>query len=248
MTSKALITGASGGIGAAYAERLAARGHDLVLVARSGGAMRERFPAAEVIEADLTRPEDLARVEARLREDASITTLVNNAGVAVIAPFVDADPVRMSAMISLNVTALTRLSHAFVSRGSGTLINVGSSTPLLLTEGMAAYNGTKAYVNAFTQTLAAELPGVRIQAVLFGAVGTELWDRGGLPLSNLDAKIVMGVGEAVDAALAGLDAGELVTIPALPDVADWEAHEATRQALAPNLSRREPAARYQVTV
>ena len=246
MTSKALITGASGGIGAAYAERLAARGHDLVLVARRGDAMRERFPTAEIIEADLTR--DLAPVEARLREDGSITTLVNNAGVGLISPFVDADPDRVTAMIDLNVTALTRLSHAFAARPSGTLINVGSITPIALVQGMAAYNGTKAYVNAFTQTLAAELPHLRIQAVLFGAVGTELWDKSGLPLEHLDAEIVMPVGEAVDAALAGLDAGELVTIPALPDIADWEAHEATRQALLPNLSRREPAARYQVTV
>src|SRR5918997_6902498 len=113
MTSKALIPGASGGIGAAYAERLAARGDDLVLVARSGDAMRERFPDAEIIEADLTR--DSTRVEARLRDDASITTLVNNAGAGLVAPFVDADPDRVAAMIELNVTALTRLSHAFAS-------------------------------------------------------------------------------------------------------------------------------------
>src|SRR5688572_8426006 len=101
MTSKALITGASGGIGAAYAEKLAARGYDLVLVARRGDTMRERFPAAEVIEADLTR--DSALVEARLREDASITTLVNNAGAGLVSPFVDADPDRVEAMIDLNV-------------------------------------------------------------------------------------------------------------------------------------------------
>ena len=247
MTSKALITGASGGIGAAYAQLLAARGHDLVLVARSGDAMRERFPDAEIIEADLTR--DLPRIEARLREDASITTLVNNAGVGLISPFVDADPDRVEAMIDLNVTALTRISHAFAAtRDAGTLINVGSITPIALLQGMAAYNGTKAYVNAFTQTLAAELPKLRIQAVLFGAVGTGLWDKSGLPLEHLDAEIVMDVDDAVGAALAGLDAGELVTIPALPEIADWEAHEATRQALLPNLSRREPAARYQVTV
>ena len=250
MTSNgtALITGASSGLGAAYAERLAARGYDLLLVARRGDAMRERFPAAEVLEADLTRAGDLARVEARLREDASITVLVNNAGVGLVAPFVDADPARLTSMIELNVTALTRLSHAFAARGAGTLINVGSITPLALLQGMAAYNGTKAYVNVFTETLAAELPGLRIQAVLFGAVGTEMWDKSGLPLEHLDAEIVMPIDDAVDAALAGLDAGELVTIPALPEVADWEAHEATRLALTPNLSRREPAARYQVTV
>ena len=247
MTSKALITGASGGIGAAYAEKLAARGHDLVLVARRGDAMRERFPDAEIIEADLTR--DLEQIETRLREDASITTLVNNAGAGLVSPFVAADPDRVEAMIDLNVTALTRLSHAFAStRTTGTLINIGSITPLALIQGMAAYNGTKAYVNTFTQTLAAELPHLRIQAVLFGAVGTDLWDKSGLPLENLDSEIVMDVGEAVDAALVGLDTGELITIPALPDVADWEAHEATRLALTPNLSRREPAARYQVTV
>jgi short-subunit dehydrogenase len=258
MTSNgtALITGASAGVGAAYAERLAARGYDLVLVARGEAKLRELADSlpvrTEVLAADLTDPADLARVEARLRA-GDITFFVNNAGMSWASPVVDADPSVLETVIALNVTAFTRLEQAaaaaFAGRGAGTIVNVGSVVgPVLQLPGMATYAGTKAYVLAFTQVLAAELAesGVRLQAVLPGALATELWDKSGLPLEHLDQGIVMTVDDAVDAAFAGLDAGELITIPSLGDAAHWHAFDAARETLVPHMSRQEPAERYRI--
>ena len=254
MTSNgtALITGASAGLGAAYADRLAKRGYDLVLVARGEDKLRELAASlpvkTEVIAADLTIEADIARVEARLRDGISL--FVNNAGMGLVRPVIDAEAAAVQQVIDLNVTAFTRLdqvaAQAFAARGDGTIVNIASVVPILQLPGMATYVATKAYVLAFTQVLAAELAetGVRIQAVLPGALATELWDKSGLPLAHLDEQIVMTVDDAVDAALAGLDAGELITIPSLPDAAHWDAYEAARLTLAPNMSRREPAERY----
>jgi short-subunit dehydrogenase len=255
MTSKgtALITGASAGVGAAYADRLAKRGYDLVLVARSEDKLRalaDGLPVpVEVLPADLTGAEDLARVTARL-ERGDISLFVNNAGAGgMLAPVIDTDPAVFDEVVELNVTAFTRLDQAaakaFRARGEGTLVNIASVVPLSQPAGMTVYSATKAYVLTFTQMLAAELAGtgVRIQVVLPGALSTELWAKMGLPVENLPPEIVMTVDDAVDAALAGLDAGELITIPSLPDAAHWDAFEAARMTLAPNLSRREPAER-----
>ena len=108
------------------------------------------------------------------------------------------------------------------------------------------YSGTKAYVVNFTQALKSEVEGkgVTVQAVLPGATATPLWEKAGNPVENLPREIVMTAEDMVDASLAGLDQHELITIPALPDVADWETFEAARKALGPNLSRQKPAARY----
>ena len=256
MSSKALITGASAGLGAAYADRLAKRGYDLVLVARGEAKLRElaaTLPVdVEVLPADLTVEADLARVEARLRSD-DISLFVNNAGMGSVSPLLHADPATLTQLIDLNVTAFTRLdqvaAQAFVAREAGTIVNIASVVPIGQPAGMTTYTATKAYVLTFTQMLAAELAdtGVRVQAVLPGALATELWDKSGLPLANLPAEIVMSVDDAVDAALAGLDAGELITIPALPDAAHWDAYEAARLHMAPNVSRREPAERYRLS-
>ena len=253
----ALITGASAGIGATYAERLARRGHDLLLVARDRvrlEALAARLRAdtgvsVEVLPADLTQRADLARVEQRLREDARITMLVNNAGIAVAGSLVDADPDRLEAMIQLNVVAPTRLAAAvaprFAAAGSGTLVNVASVLALAPEMFNGSYSGTKAYVLNLSQALQHELAprGVRVQAVLPGATRTELWERAGIELASLPPSMVMDVNEMVDAALAGLDHGETVTIPSLPDQGDWEAYSAARLALAPNLSRDRAAPR-----
>ena len=258
----ALITGASSGIGATYAERLARRGHDLLLVARDRArldALAARLRAdtgvaVEVLPADLTQRADLARVEQRLREDARITMLVNNAGIAVAGSLVDADPDRLEAMIQLNVVAPTRLAAAvaprFAAAGSGTLVNVASVLALAPEMFNGSYSGTKAYVLNLSQALQHELAprGVRVQAVLPGATRTELWERAGIELANLPPSMVMDVNEMVDAALAGLDHGETVTIPSLPDQGDWEAYSAARLALAPNLSRDRAAPRYRAAL
>ncbi len=253
-----LITGASSGIGAIYADRLARRGYDLILVARNGDRLRALAAglsdttgrAVETIVADLIDARDLARVETVLRTDASITMLVNNAGVGAAGPLVASDVDKMAEMIALNVGALTRLTYAvvpgFVARGTGTIVNIASIVAIAPEVLNGVYGGSKAFVLAFTQSLHHELAekGIRVQAVLPGATATEFWDIAGPGLANMPAAILMSAGDMVDAALAGLDQGELVTIPSLPDAADWAAFEAARQALGPNLSRAEPAARY----
>ncbi|MDR3417079.1 MAG: SDR family oxidoreductase [Nevskia sp.] len=256
----ALITGASTGIGAAYADRLARRGHDLILVARNRDRLdrlADRITTAtgrsvEVVAADLGNKADLRRVEEILRTDASITTLVNNAGVGGAGPLLESDADRMEAMIELNVTALTRLTYAiaarFVARGSGTIINIASVVAVAPELLNGVYGGTKAFVLAFSQSLQHELAdkGVRVQAVLPGAIRTEFWDVAGRPVEQLPQEIVMGVDDLVDAALAGLDQGEFATLPSLPEAADWNTFQAARTALFPNLSRATPAARYGV--
>lgn len=256
----ALITGASSGIGAIYADRLANRGYDLILVARNRGRLNalasrladETGRAIEVVPADLGNKDDLKRVETLLREDASITMLINNAGVGATAPLLASDVDKMEEMITLNVSALTRLTYAatpgFVARGAGTIINIASIVgvaPELLN---GVYGGTKAFVLALTLSLQKELAekNIRIQAVLPGATATDFWGIAGTPIEHVPSEIVMRAEDMVDAALAGLDQGEGITIPALPDAGDWAAYEAARQKLMPNLSRSAPAARYNV--
>ncbi|KXU86892.1 AraC family transcriptional regulator [Caballeronia megalochromosomata] len=254
----ALITGASSGIGAVYAERLARRGYDLVLVARNRDRLamlaeritNETRRSVEILDADLNDRNALAAVEAKLKEDASITLLVNNAGIGTHTPLLDSNVDTMTRMIDLNVTALTRLTYAavpgFVARGKGAVINIASIVSIAPEILNGVYGGTKAFVLAFSQSLHRELSGkgVQVQAVLPGATATDFWETGGLPLENLDKAIVMSAGDMVDAALVGFDRGELVTIPSLHDGAKWDAYEAARQAMAPELSTDTPAARY----
>lgn len=253
----ALITGASTGIGAIYADRLAKRGYDLILVARSETKLSEvasRLKSIgrkiETFAADLTRKDDVQRVAERLSTDPMITALVNNAGTASVGKLLDSKIDELEAMISLNVTALTRLALAalrgFVARKNGLLINIASVVALAPELLNGTYSGTKAYVVNFTQALKKELEGkgVTVQAVLPGATATPIWEKAGRPVEHLPAEIVMTAEDMVDASLAGLDQHELITIPSLPDIADWEKFEAARKALGPNLSRRKPAARY----
>jgi uncharacterized protein len=257
----ALITGASTGIGAVYADRLAKRGYDLILVARSEEEVSEVAARLkpigrriETISADLTRKEDVQRVAERLSSDPTITALVNNAGLGSAGKLLDAKIDDLESMIYLNVTALTRLALAalpgFVERKNGLLINIASVVALAPELLNGTYSGTKAYVVNFTQALKNEVEGkgVTVQAVLPGATATPFWDKAGRAVEDLPQEIVMTAEDMVDASLAGLDRHELITIPALPDVADWENFEAARKALGPNLSRREPAARYAVQV
>ncbi len=256
----ALITGASAGIGAIYADRLAKRGYDLILVARdktrlAGLAQRLRNStgrSVDTVAADLNDKTDLARVEAILRANTNITLLVNNAGVGATAPLLNADVEKMDDMIRLNVGALTRLSYAaaprFVARGAGTIINISSIVAISHETLNGVYGGTKAYVLAFSHSLHHELAakGVRVQAVLPGATATDFWDAAGVPLHHLPAAIVMSADDMVDAALAGLDQGEVVTIPSLADRAEWDGYEAARRAISGKLSSAVPAPRYSV--
>ena len=252
------ITGASSGIGATYADRFAARGHGLVLIARRGDvldALAARLRAAygvavRVVVADLTDPVALAAVEADLASDAGLTHLVNNAGVASVLPVAAMTPDQITAMVAINVTAPARLARAvvggFKARGQGTLINLSSVVavgPEILN---GVYSGSKAFMLALSQSLRQELAGtgVHVQAVLPGATATDIWQTGGGDLSALPPDAVMSVDDLVDAALTGLDRGEFITIPPLAEEAEWTGYETARQAMLPNLSRREPAARY----
>jgi uncharacterized protein len=259
----ALITGASTGIGAVYADRLARRGYDLILVARNGNKLKELAAplssatgrAIDVLAADLTNKADLRKVEERLRSDKAITTLVNNAGFGGTTSLVDSKIDELENMIELNVTALTRLSYAvlpgFIERKKGVIINISSVVAVAPEMLNGVYSGTKAYVLNLTQSLHKEVggKGIQVQAVLPGATASEFWDRAGIGgHQNLPEQIVMSSEEMVDASLAGFDAGELVTIPSLPDAADWEKFNAARVALGPNLSKKHAAARYQVLI
>src|SRR6202171_2437268 len=194
----ALITGASAGIGAIYADRLAKRGYDLILVARNQSrlaALAQRLKnetgrSVETIAADLNDKADLARIEATLRNNSGITLLVNNAGVGAAGPLLNSDVEKMDEMIRLNVGALTRLTYAavpgLVARGGGTIINISSIVAISPETLNGVYGGSKAFVLAFSQSLHHELSqkGVRVQAVLPGATATEFWDIAGLPVTN----------------------------------------------------------------
>src|SRR2546425_9445987 len=254
----AVVTGASRGIGAVYADRLAKRGYDLILVARDQARLetpsarlpRETGRSVTLLPADLNDKAALAKVEKILRNDQIITMLVNNAGTASIAPLLNADVEKMDEMIALNITALTRLTYAvapaFVQRGAGTIINIASTVGLSPETLNGVYGATKAFVIALSHSLHHELTdkGIRIQAVLPGATATDFWELAGLPYQNLPASIVMAPEDMVDAALAGLDQGELFTIPSLQDGDDWTRFEAARRALATRFGNSAPAPRY----
>lgn len=254
----ALITGASSGIGAVYADRLAARGHDLLLVARNEARLRAQAQklssqygvGVDLLVADLNDPADLRKVETRLATDERIGMLVNNAGFGGAGTLAQSSVDDMERMIGVNVTAVMRLAYAaapaFASRGAGTLINIASIAAIAPEVLNGVYGGTKAFVLAFSRSLKKELAeqGVRVQVVLPGATGTEFWDIAGLPSSNLPDSWVMTPQTLVDAALLDLDAGVFASIPSLQDEAQWQAWETAREVMMPNLSSRVAAPRY----
>jgi short-subunit dehydrogenase len=254
----AVITGASAGIGAVYADRLARRGFDLILVARNEARLKavsarlrdETGRSVGVLPADLSDKAQLAKIETVLRDDPSITMLVNNAGIASVAPLLSADVEKMEAIIALNVTALTRLTYAvapaFVARRAGSIINIASVVGIAPERLNGVYGATKAYVIAFSYSLQHELAdkGVRIQAVLPGAAATDLWELAGRPYRSLPPEIVMSPEDVVDAALAGFDLGEFVTIPPLQDNDEWIRFESSRLALSQRFGNSVPAPRY----
>jgi short-subunit dehydrogenase len=251
-----LVTGSSSGIGATYAERFAHRGHDLVLVARDktrldalAARLREEAGVAvDVLRADLNNVEDLEAVAARLRDDARIGILVNNAGAALAGGFDVQAWADVERLVALNTTALIRLAHAVASRfakaGQGSIINIGSVVGLAPEFGQTVYGATKAFVLFLSQGLSHELgpKGVYVQAVLPAATGTEIWARAGADPSVLPP--MMHVDDLVDAALAGFDRREPVTIPPLHDAGQWDAYQGARLAMLPGFGQTQPAPRY----
>jgi uncharacterized protein len=222
----ALITGASAGIGAVYADRLARRGYDLILVARRADrlqAIAERITAKTGRKVEISSP---------------ISATAPTSGDA------------MGDVIALNIHALVRLTYAvaprFVERGGGSITNMSSAVAIRPEMLNGVYGASKAFVLAFSQSLKHELAdkGVRIQVVLPGVVATESWANNGMPVDTLPKEVVMSTDDLVDAALAGFDLGEAVTIPSLPNQAQWDRYETARHALAEKISNAIPAARY----
>ena len=251
-----LITGASSGIGATYAERFARRGHDLILVARDESrldALATRLReannvAVEVLRADLTQSTDLSVLESRLRDDARIGVLVNSAGIAQSGGFAGQAAEDIERLIRLNTMAPTRLAAAvaprFVRSGTGAIVNIGSVVGFAPELGMSIYGATKAFVLYLSQGLHLELSpsGVYVQAVVPAATRTEIWERAGVDVNTLPE--VMEVGELVDAALVGFDRRELVTIPPLQVAERWDALEGARLALMADIRQAHAAERY----
>jgi short-subunit dehydrogenase len=257
----ALITGASTGIGAVYADRLAKRGHNLVLVARDGARMEalaerlrgETGVTIEVLPADLTADADIAKVEQRLAGD-DIGLLINNAGMSLNGGILDNDAAKLTQIITLNITAPTRLASAagkaFVARRGGAIVNIASVLALAPEAFDGVYSGTKAYVLNLSQSMSAQLAdkGLYVQAVLPGATRTEIWERSGKDIDSFPAEMVMGVDDLVEAALVGFDRGETITIPPLADEGQWTAIQQARLAFTANMSKRDVAERYRETV
>ncbi|MBS0989293.1 SDR family NAD(P)-dependent oxidoreductase [Acetobacter okinawensis] len=251
-----LITGASSGIGATYANRFAKRGHSLVLVARNKSRLetlasslrQENDINVDILQADLTQPEDIAKIETRLQADRKIEILVNNAGAGLAGNFEQQSLDDITQLIILNSLTVVRLARAIsprlVEKGSGAIINVGSVVGLVPEFGQTVYGATKAFVLYLSQGLSFELlpKGVYVQAVLPAATRTEIWERAGADLNNLPP--LMDVGELVDAALVGFDRKEAISIPPLPDISQWDSYQAARLAMIPGFANNHAAKRY----
>jgi short-subunit dehydrogenase len=251
-----LITGASTGIGAVYADRFARRGHDLVLVARDRPKLealaarlrKEAGANIDILQADLTDTAQLAKVETLLREDERIGILVNNAGASLAGTFIDQTTDDTAKLIGLNTIAVTRLAGAvaprFVKAGAGAIINIASVLGLAPELGFTVYGATKAFVLFLSQGLQAELgpKGIYVQAVLPAATRTDIWAKSGKDVNAIPG--MMDVDELVDAALVGFDRKEPVTIPPLADAGQWGAFDDARRAMLPGFRQERAAERY----
>jgi len=225
----ALITGASSGIGAAFARRLAEEGYDLVLLARREDRLRSlaaeiqaRCPVkVETMKADLSDPADVARVAALIEAMENLTLLVNNAGFGTGGNFASVDLQPELNMIQVHVLASVQLTRAalpgMIARGHGGIINVSSMGGFAPMPGSATYGATKAYLNSFTESLQAELEGtgVRVQALCPGMTITEFHDRANFKRSMLPSFIWMDAEPVVEASLQGLREGKTIVVPGL---------------------------------
>jgi uncharacterized protein len=229
--TRSLVTGASTGIGAAIAVELASRGSDLVLVARSADkleALGERLTAehgvdVEVLPADLTDADQLATVEARLREDGdgAVDLLVNNAGFGAAGGFESLPLDRQQRLVELNVTALVRLTHAALDqlrgRRTGGVINVGSTAGFQPDPYSAVYGASKAFVRSFTEAIHDELRGTGVRAMVLapGIIETEFQEVAGVHLHRLTSATVMPVEPVVEQAPRDFARGRSLCVPGL---------------------------------
>jgi uncharacterized protein len=217
----ALVTGASSGLGAAFAERLARDGYDLIIVARRHDrleSLSERLQAnyhanVEVIPADLSKFDDLLTIEKHIAEDNMLEVLVNNAGFGAYMPFVELDPDKATELINF-------------ARGRGSIVNVSSRLAFSGSMGStqlpkrATYVGANAFINAFSQLVQSELEGtgVQVQALCPGVIETEFHERVGIDPGRFPAAIVMKPEDVVQASLVGLKLGEVICVPPLEDL------------------------------
>ena len=259
MSETALVTGASSGIGAVYARRLAARGHDLVLVARRADRLADLATelqsahgiSVRILPADLSDGDGIAAVETVLRTD-KIDLLVNNAGIGKIGSTAELSDADALATLTVNITALTRLTRAALpamrARRSGAVVNVGSVLAFHSLPTSTLYSATKAFVLTFTRGIAEEVrgDGVKVQAVLPAGTVTEFYESAGMSIDNFDPRIFMTAEQLVDAALLGLDRGEEVTLPSVQDEALWHSYDTARQTLFGGTQNGKPAPRYAV--
>ena len=223
----AIVTGASAGIGTAYAERLARDAYDLVLVARRRDRLEELAERlgrthdrrVEVLAADLGSAEGVRAVEARIAAEPALELLVNNAGFGTSGHFAELDRDAEEEEVRLNVLALLRLTHAAVAvfkpRGHGTVINVSSLAGFQPAPFNATYAATKAFVNSFTQAISEELrgSGVRLQLLCPGFTRTEFQEVAGVSTEGIPDFAWMTAAAVVDSSLDALRNGELVVIP-----------------------------------
>ena len=254
----AFVTGASSGLGAIYADRLARRGYDLVLIARDKARMdtlaaklhHDTGSRVVVLPADLTDAAQIAHVAQTIAAAPDITLLVNNAGISLSGSLEATAADQVSQLVMLNVMAPTLLAkaalQAFRPKGAGAIITLSSVLALAPEMFESTYSATKAFVLNLSQGLTHDTKDtdIHVQAVLPGATRTEIWERSGKDVNSLPAEWVMDADVLVDAALLGFDRGETITIPPLHDLAGWDAMQAARLGLGGQLSRREVAPRY----
>lgn len=255
---RALVTGASSGIGLSFARHLARTGHDLILVARRADRLNELASElreahgieAEILAADLANAWGMASVTARIEADPPVDLLVNNAGYAVRGKVAELDADALEEMISLNIVALSRLSRAAMGRmtsaGRGTIINVASGTVFAQMPGNAGYGSTKNYVMAFTRHMQAEAEGtgVRVQLLIPGVIATDFHAVAGNDLSNFPPERVMEADDLVVASLRALEMEEKVCIPSLPDIKAWDDYVAAEASVWKDASKDRTAPRY----
>ena len=256
---KAVVTGASSGIGKVYAERLAKKGYDLLLVARRGDRLealaseltRQHGVQVKIQVADLCNPGQLEEVAKAISSDEQITLLVNNAGTSFTGLLDGATVDQLHLLVNINVVALTRLTMAvlpgFKSRNAGALVNIGSVVGFDGYPYTPIYGATKAYVQNLTLALQAELAetNVVVQLVAPAATESEIWDLSGFALSNVPPNLVMSTEDCVDAALTGLEQKEKVTAPSVQDAAVVTKYlDAASALFAASQQTGKPAPRY----
>jgi short-subunit dehydrogenase len=254
----AVVTGASSGLGKVFAEKLAARGYNLKLVARREEkliALAEKLRAAYGVTvtnlvADLSAASDLEKVANDIQKDSNITLLINNAGTSTMAPIAKTSIEKQKEMVDVNITSLMVLTNAilpsFIERNEGTIINIGSVLGAFTLPISSVYSGTKGFVVQYTRGLQEEVKGtnIKVQLVNPSITATEIWEVGGVPLSALDQSAIMTTEDCVDAALAGLEAGELATFPSVHNQELIEAYEDARIKLFTGSQTGKPAERY----